>query len=297
MSNLENKTLLFKVSPPLVAGVTAFILAIFKLTAGLFSGSIAVMASAIDSMLDSIISGLNYAALKKSKDKANSKFNYGLSKLEALMAFLEGLFILGVGLFIFYSSVKNIFYSQGEIKTDIAILVMVISALTTGLLVFYLHLQQKSSLIVKADILHYKSDLYTNIATILALIIIYFTGFVLIDSLFGIVVSIYIFISSIKLMKEGGNILLDRAIDKNIVENIVDFIKSRNQILSYHNLKTRQSVDKAYFSIDLVFKKDISLQNAHDEGEVLINYVKNSYPNFEWDIDIHFDPVDDSKKD
>ncbi len=78
----------------LVASLCAIVLALVKFIVGLTSGSVAVLSSAIDSLMDFAISAFNFLALKKSSQKANENYNFGFSKIEALMGLLEGVFYI-----------------------------------------------------------------------------------------------------------------------------------------------------------------------------------------------------------
>lgn len=60
---------------------------------GIVTGSVAVLSSAIDSLLDFFVSLFNYIAIKTAKIPADEAFNYGRGKIEALAAFIEGLVI------------------------------------------------------------------------------------------------------------------------------------------------------------------------------------------------------------
>lgn len=287
-----------KISAPIVSGTVAIILAIVKFSIGIASGSMAVLSSAIDSLLDCLVSALNYFALKKSSANPNIKFNFGYGKLEALMALIEGTIIIGIGIFIFYSSVVKISNPQENLEVNSGIIVMLFSIILTGILVSYLKKEYKKSgnLIIKADALHYQTDLLTNTGVLVALVLIWLTGYKIIDAFFGIVISIYIAFSAFRLVKEGIYILLDGAVDEEIVSGIIQIIKSNNNIKSYHYLKTRKSGVKNYFSIHLVFDPEISLSKAHEIGNIIENAIKSRYINHEWVFDTHFDIEDDSLK-
>ncbi|EAI2535368.1 cation diffusion facilitator family transporter, partial [Campylobacter coli] len=96
----------------LIASLCAIVLALIKFVVGITSGSVAVLSSAIDSLMDFAISAFNFLALKKSSQKANENYNFGFSKIEALMGLLEGVFIVSVGIFIFYESILKIYYKK-----------------------------------------------------------------------------------------------------------------------------------------------------------------------------------------
>ncbi len=100
----------------LVASLCAVSLACVKFAVGLFSGSVAVLSSALDSLMDFVISVLNFFALKKSSQKRNEEYNFGFDKIEALMGLLEALFIGGMAVFIFFESVRKLYAQEGVQK-------------------------------------------------------------------------------------------------------------------------------------------------------------------------------------
>lgn len=281
---------------PIVAGTTAVLLAVIKLIAGLASGSISVLSSAIDSMLDCLISGFNYFALRKSKQRPDDKFNFGYGKLEALVALLEGAFIIGIGIFICVQSVQKFYTNNLDFDIDIGLYIMIISFLITGALILYLRFVSKKSgnLIIKTDALHYQTDFLTNLAIIITLLIIKFTGLTVIDPILGIAISIYIVFSAIKIIKEGVYTLLDGAIDEAIVDDITKFILSRDHVTNFHDLRTRKSAKTCFFYIHMVFHPGISLAKAHAIGDEVEHYIQTKYSSWSWVINLHFDPIDDS---
>lgn len=285
-------------SAPVVAGAVAIILAIVKFIVGITSGSLAVLSSAIDSMLDCLVSALNYFALKKSNANPNDKFNFGYGKVEALVALFEGAFIVGIAVFICYSSVQKLLNGAKSVETTSAMLVMVISMVLTGLLVLYLRRVYKKTgnLIIKADALHYKTDLLTNLAIFIALFVIWITGYDAVDAIFGIVVSIYIAFSAFGLVKEGVYILLDGALPSDVVRTIIDILNSKEDVKSYHYLKTRKSGEKSFFSVHLVFDPNISLSKAHKVADDIESDIKNKFSTQKWVFDTHFDIEDDRDK-
>lgn len=285
-----------KTKAPMIAGATAISLAIIKLIVGILSGSMSVLSSAIDSMLDFVVSELNYFALKKSEKNPNETFNYGYGKIEPLMALFEGVFIVLTGCFIFYTSAQKIFSSEHSIDTNASLYVMLFSLVATSLLIYYLSIVSKktNSIVIKADSLHYKVDFFTNVGIIVALILIKITNLMIIDAIIGVVVSIYIVLSAIKLIKEGIYILLDGSLEPEIVDDITKFIKNRKEITSFHYLRTRKSAETCFLSAHLVFNDKITLINAHDIGDEIERYIAQKYSKYKWVIDLHFDPKDDS---
>ena len=254
----------------IAAGACAFLLALVKFAAGLFSGSVAVLGSAIDSMLDFIVSLLNLFALRKSRKQADERFNFGYTKLEALAALFECVIIVVAAGYIFYESVKKFSEPNLEIDLGLSLGVMVFSVIVTLCLVLFLNQISKKSgnLIIKADALHYKIDLFSNLAVIISLLIIKFSGFVMIDAIFGIVISGYIAQSA---------------------------IKAKQRISDFHYLNTRQSANTIFLTLHLVFDKDISLYDAHEVADSLEAEIREKFKDFSWQITTHLDPYNDKE--
>ncbi len=281
----------------IVSSLTAAILIIIKLAIGILSGSVAVLASAIDSILDLIVSAFNYFAINKAEKPADEQFNYGRGKVEALAAVIEGTVITMSGIFIFYEAIKKAY--RGEIVSHLtpSVIVMVISLILTVALVIFLNFVAKKTdnMVIKADALHYKTDIFSNGIILISLVIIQLTDFYLIDSIMGVVISIYIIYSAYEIIKDGVYMLLDAALDEDTVQNIKDIIKSEKVVNDYHFLKTRKSGNTNFVDVHLVFDTDISLLEAHRAADRVEDKIRELGKNDEWVINTHLDPYDDSE--
>ena len=281
----------------IVSSLTAAILIIIKLAIGILSGSVAVLASAIDSILDLIVSAFNYFAINKAEKPADEQFNYGRGKVEALAAVIEGTVITMSGIFIFYEAIKKAY--RGEIVSHLtpSVIVMVISLVLTVALVMFLNFVAKKTdnMVIKADALHYKTDIFSNGIILISLVIIQLTDFYLIDSIMGVVISIYIIYSAYEIIKDGVYMLLDAALNEKIVQNIKDIIKSEKVVNDYHFLKTRKSGNTNFVDVHLVFNTDISLLEAHRAADRVEDKIRELSKNDEWVINTHLDPYDDSE--
>lgn len=276
----------------LISSLVASLLICVKFIIGILSGSVAILASAIDSLLDLCISLFNLYAITKSEQPANSSFNYGKGKIESLAAVIEGSIISASGAFILYESFKKLLFGSELNYLTYSVWVMVFSIVVTTSLVLYLNFVAKKSnnLVIKADALHYKTDILSNLAVLIALVLVYFTGFNELDALFGIGIGIYIIYSAWTLLKSGVLILLDRALDANIIQSI-EKILNEAPINSYHDLKTRQSGEIYFLEVHLVFNPEISLLEAHAIADSIENKIKALEGN--WIVITHLDPNDD----
>jgi len=281
----------------IISSLTASILVVIKLAIGIVSGSVAVLASAIDSILDLIVSAFNYFAISKAEKPADEQFNYGRGKVEALAAVIEGTVITMSGIFIFYEAIKKAYLGEVVSHLTPSIIVMVISLILTLTLVAFLNFvaRKTDNMVIKADALHYKTDIYSTGIILLSLIIIHFTNFYLIDSIMGVLISIYIIYSSYEIIKNGVYILLDASLDKQIVENIENIIKKEKAINNFHFLKTRRSGNTNFVDVHLVFNTDISLLDAHRAADRVEDKIRAINKKDEWIINTHLDPYDDSE--
>lgn len=281
----------------IISSATATVLIVIKLFVGILSGSVAVLASAIDSVLDLIVSAFNYFAISKAEQPADKKFNYGKGKIEALAAVIEGTVITVSGLFIFYTAIKKAIKSEPLEYLSDSIIVMVISlALTIALVIFLNYVAKKTrSMVVKSDALHYKTDVLSNGAILVSLVLIQMTGFELIDSIMGVVISIYIIHSAYEIIRDGVYILLDASLDEEIVEKMRYIILDEKEISDFHYLKTRKSGNTNFVDVHLVFSPGISLMRAHHAGDRIEEKIKELIPDEAWVINAHLDPYDDSE--
>lgn len=279
----------------LIASSIASLLALVKLIIGLMSGSVAVLASAIDSLLDVIISIFNFFALHKSEQPANQKFNYGYGKVESLASLIEGFVIGCSGGYILYEAIGKIISKEHIIELNQTIGVMVFSlVMTLGLVSFLTIMVRKSkNQVLEADLLHYKTDLLSNGGVLLSLAIIYWTDWQIVDAILGIIVAIYVMFSAFGIVKKGVLNLLDRSIDEELSQKIEATLKS-SPISSYHGLKSRIAGNTLFMEVHLVFDEQISLLEAHNLSEEIEEKLAQNDTALHWVILSHLDPYDDS---
>ncbi|PAF53151.1 hypothetical protein BKH42_07565 [Helicobacter sp. 13S00482-2] len=277
----------------MIATFTSVVLAAIKFFVAISTGSIVVLASAIDSLLDICMSAFNYFALKEAEKPANKDFNYGFAKIQYIATTIEGIVILFSAGYIFYKSILHLDSKIPLTDTKIAIWVMILSIIVVGVLIIFLSKIAKTTKneVIKTDILHYKSDLFSNGAILLSLVIIQFTSFYWIDSIFGILIALYIAYSSLGIIKSGVFMLLDKALDEHTQNDVLKILKN-SPILGYRNLKTRVVAERIFVVVDLIFPRDITLLSAHqitDDLEVCIRKIDLSK---KWDIIVHMEPVE-----
>ena len=180
---------------------------------------------------------------------------------------------------------------------ETSIYVMITSLIITILLVIYLSYIAKktNSMVIKADALHYKTDVFSNVAVLVSLVLVTFTGYELIDVFVGGGIALYIIYSSYELIHDGILVLLDRAVDEELVCKIEEIIKENDKVNAYHLLKTREAGHQTFVEVHLVFDCIITLMDAHRASDWIEDKIEKLDTKRNWIINIHMDPYDDFK--
>jgi len=281
----------------IVSTGVAAVLTLVKLVLGVMSGSVAVLASAIDSLLDMSISVFNFYAIKKSEENPDEEYQYGKGKIQAIAAVIEGTVITVSGLYIIYQGFDKLINKGAVSLLTPSIIAMVFSIVVTYFLVKYLLkvAKETGNIVIKADALHYKTDLWSNAAVLIALLLVSMTGYDSIDALFGIGIGIYIIYSAYEIIVEGTEILLDRALDGEIVASIGEIISAHPDTTSYHWLKTRTDGTTNFVEFHLVLRPDMLLRDAHDVTDEMEAKIAALDDKKRWMITPHYDPYDDEE--
>ena len=284
---------------PMVAMAVAFFLAIIKFIVWIFSWSVALLSSAMDSLLDTWVSIFNFFAIKFAQEPADDEHNYWHGKIEGIAATIEWTIITLSWLYIVYESIKKLISPSEIVHIDWTLLVMFISILATWWLVWFLNYVYKKTwnLVIKWDSLHYKMDLFTNLAVIATLtIIFFFPSFVWVDAVVWFAIWIYIIHEAYELIEEGINLLLDRALEEHEkVKEIIDRFLAEWKFDSYHCLRTRAGGSKDKFvEFHFVMDPETSILQAHQVWDEIEEEIKKLDPDAHWHVIWHVDPYDDS---
>jgi len=278
-----------------VSSSVATLLVVIKIVLGFASGSVAVLASAIDSLLDMLVSLFNFFAIKKAEENPDEEYQYGKAKIQAIAAVIEGTVITISGLYIIYEAIKKLGNKSLTTLLTPSMVAMTFSIIITYVLVRYLLkvAAETDNLVIKADALHYKTDLWSNAAVLLSLGLVYVTGIDAIDALFGLGIGLYIIYSAYEIIQEGIEILLDRALDGEIVAKIGEIISNHPEVTSYHWLKTRTDGSTNFIEFHMVLRPNMLLLEAHRIADEVEDQIRLLNKKRRWIISPHFDPYDD----
>ncbi|WP_300381820.1 cation diffusion facilitator family transporter, partial [uncultured Alcanivorax sp.] len=193
--------------------VTALLLIAAKTVAWLMTGSVSLLASLVDSVMDSLASLINFFAIRYSLVPADEEHRFGHGKAEALAGLGQAIFIAGSSLFLIQQSVFKLMDPQPIEQNAVGVAVMVFSILLTfGLLLIQKFVvRETGSTAIEADSLHYLSDLSVNAGIILVLVVSQY-GFLWLDGAMGLVIALFILYSAWSIAGESIQLLLAREI-------------------------------------------------------------------------------------
>jgi len=274
--------------------ITVLILILIKGGAFTASGSTAVLASMIDSILDAAISIMSFLAVRYSMKPADNDHRHGHGKIEGLVAIFQGAFIAGAGVALLIESFLRFQNPQPVESHFAAITVMVISIiLSIGLVIIQkISLRKAPSLAIEADKTHYGMDILVNIGVIAVLAALYYGAPTWIDPAFAIGVVVYMILTVKTVVMKGIDMLLDKEVSGDIRERIIHQVLSHPGVLGMHDLRTKKSGMRIFVSFDIEVDAELSLAAAHDITKDLEKELFHNFPNAE--VMIHVDPYGDT---
>ena len=273
----------------------AIVLIAGKLTAWMMTGSLSVMASLVDSLMDLAASVINLVAVRWSLQPADEEHRYGHGKAESLAGLAQASFIAGSAFFLVVHAVERLRSPSPIHEAQAGVVMMVIALTITLALVVYQHyvIKRTNSTAIRADALHYATDILTNLGTIAALILAGY-GWPMLDPIIAILIACYIFYSACKIGYEAGQMLMDRELPAEIREQIRQIAQSPPQVKGVHDLRTRQSGQTMMIQLHLELEDQVPLIRAHGIAKAVEKEILRSWP--EADVIIHQDPVHLLKK-
>lgn len=270
---------------------TAMILIIAKVIAWFLTDSISILATLIDSSLDILASVLNMVAVHHALQPADREHSFGHGKAEALAGMGQAMFIAGSAGLLLLQAVGRILHPQAvSAGLEVGISVMVFSIVATLLLISFQNyvIRHTNSTAIKADALHYKTDLLVNGSVIVALLLTFY-GWSHFDALFGIGIALFILYSAWDIVRESIDLLMDHELPDEAREKIKTVLSNQPESQGFHDLRTRRSGTTVFIQLHLELDAALTLFEAHRIAEQVERELEELFPDVE--VIIHEDPV------
>jgi ferrous-iron efflux pump FieF len=274
-----------------LASVAAALLLIgIKLYAYLETGSVALLSTLFDSLLDAGASVINMLAIRQALTPADAEHRFGHGKAEPLAGLVQVAFILGSSILLLVEVFQHFTTPQPVTRPEIGIVVMAASIAVTIVLISYQRyvIRRTQSLAVRADSAHYLSDFLVNVSVIAALLLSARFGWWWIDPLFGLAVALFIAVTAIGIGREAFDMLMDREMDDAERDQIKALVRQHPEVLNLHELRTRIAGQVRFIQFHLELDGNISLREAHRISDAVEDDLLAAFPGAE--IIIHQDP-------
>ncbi|HEX8131414.1 MAG TPA: cation diffusion facilitator family transporter [Pyrinomonadaceae bacterium] len=273
--------------------LAAAFLIVIKTGTGWLTGSIAVWASLLDSAMDIFASSINYFAVRAASLPPDDDHNYGHGKAESLAGLFQAAVITFSGLFLIYEAVKRMIRPHPTHSETVGVATMIVAIVVSIALVARLRriASLTDSPALSADAVHFASDVWTNGGVLLGLLLIYFTGWTIVDPIISVAISIYILASALSVGRESVDVLMDRRLPPEVDEQIAEIVaRFRGEgVLGFHDLRTRRSGSQKFIDLHLEVERDQTLEQAHDASVRVLRAIEAEIPRAK--VQIHTDPV------
>ena len=268
----------------------AVILVGIKLWAWLLTGSVAMLGSLVDSALDTMVSALNLAAVHAAVTPADREHRFGHGKAEAVAGLMQALVISGSALFLIVQSVQRIITPEPVERGVIGIGVMVVSiVLTLGLVAWQRYVINRSrSLAIKAENLHYASDLLMNFGVIVALLVTGLFGIPYVDPVIAIVIAGVLLNGARNIASQSFDMVMDKEFPEEDRQKIKDLVLAHDEVVAMHDLRTRSSGTVSFIQFHIELNPEMTLVESHKISDEVEALVAEIFPHSE--ILIHQDP-------
>jgi ferrous-iron efflux pump FieF len=268
----------------------ALSLVVLKAFAWLTTGSIAMLSSLADSLLDLLASSMTLFAVRFALEPADREHRFGHGKLEAIAGIAQAFVILASAGYVAFQAVKRLLAPAAIAAPGVGSGVMFVSlALTIGLVLFQrLVVRRTGSIAIGADELHYKGDVLTNLAVLAAIALSTWLGWQWADPVLGLVVVAVILGAVRAIVLRSLDILLDRELPAARREEILQIAQEHSEVLGVHDLRTRTSGTHEFIQFHLELESDLALIRAHEITDEVEAAVMERFPRA--DVIIHADP-------
>ena len=262
-----------------------------KLAVGFVSGSVTVIADAVNNLSDAGSSAVTVAGFKLASRPADREHPYGHARYEYIGALVVAVIILIVGVLLCKSSVEKIVTPE-EVSVDVWTYVVLAASIVMKLVQMWLYLDFAKSIssgALKAAAADSRNDVIATGAVLVAAVIMNVAG-VNVDAYFGLAVSLFIVLSSFKYILEAADPLIGTRPPEEVVKTLKDKVLSYDGVIGMHDLAVHSYGEGRYFAVahlEVPAKDDIMF--AHELADNIERDVKKGLG---IQLTLHIDPID-----
>ena len=278
------------------------ILSTSKIIVGLWAGSLAVLGDGIDSATDVIISIVMIFTARIISQPPSKKYVFGYEKAEGIATKILSLVIFYAGVQMLISSIGSIFSEEAkEIPSAIAIYVTIFSIIGKLLLALYQYKQGKKidSSMLTANAINMRNDVIISSGVLLGLIFTFIFKLPILDSITGLIISLFIIKSSIGIFIDSNVELMDGVKDVNVYNKIFEAVETVETVpgaSNPHRVRSRMIGNLYMITLDIEVNPQITITQAHQIADAVEKSIKSSIDNV-YDILVHVEPAGECQTD
>ncbi len=266
-------------------------LAVLKGSAALWTGTLSLFASALDSLLDFCVSSVNLFALMVSHKEPDLNHPFGHEKAEALGGLFQSLVLVLTAGFLIYSSLQRLHhpFEISHIKEGMVVILISLVASIWLTLRLKRSARQTGSIVLKSDALHYAVDIYSYGGILIAFFLIQFTGFKFWDPLITLPIALYLAFQGVGVGREAIDELMDKETSPEIRDKVQQILLQHSStVMGMHNFKSRRAAGKRFIQFHMEMKKHLSFEHVHEITESIVKEIRENLGKVH--VIIHPDP-------
>ena len=271
------------------------LLAAFKLFAGIFGKSGAMVSDAVHSLSDVFATLIAWIGVRLSRQAEDAEHPYGHERLECVASLLLGLILAGTGIGIGWSGIQKLFGEGGsiEVPTLLPLIAAVVSIVVKeGMYQYTMHYAKAlDSAAFKADAWHHRSDAISSVGSFIGIGMAKL-GLPFMDPVASIIICLLILKVAFDISRDAVYKMLDTSCDNAFEQRLRTFIGNQDGVGRIDLLRTRQFGNRIYVDLEIAVKPDISLRDAHGIAERVHSAVEQEFPNVKH-VMIHVNPEED----
>ncbi len=269
------------------------VLSALKIAVGAISGSMAVLGDGIDSATDVVISLVTLFTARIISRPPNQKYVYGYEKADSIATKILSFVIFFAGMQMLITMGKSIIFAEPrEMPSAIAIYVTVLSMIGKLVLAYYQFRQGKkanSSMLI-ANAKNLRNDVLISGGVLAGLIFTFVFKMPMLDSVTGLLISLYIIKSSVDIFIDSNVVLMDGVKDISVYQKIIDAAEQVAGASNPHRIRSRQIGNMYMIALDIEANGNITLNEAHEIAQAVEESIKRTVDNV-YDIVVHVEPA------
>lgn len=269
------------------------ILSASKIIVGLWAGSLAVLGDGIDSTTDVVISIVMIFTARIMSRPPSKKYVFGYDKAEGIATKILSLVIFYAGMQMLFSSIGSIFSGETkELPSSIAIYVTIFSIIGKLLLALYQYKQGKkiSSSMLTANAVNMRNDVIISCGVLLGLIFTFIFKLPVLDSITGLIISLFIIKSSVSIFIDSNVELMDGVKDVHVYNEIFEAVEKVPGAGNPHRVRSRMIGNLYMITLDIEVDPLMTITQAHEIADCVERSIKASIDNV-YDILVHVEPA------